>query len=346
MLLPSYLALQNPMNSKASKTNTKVPARGFLSRVRSGIVGLAKDYWNDPLPVAKVQNKKIVKEQVVNEKVGSVKVSAEVPAKAVNKIWLADKAQVLEKIWGVEQVLPCGEDFIKMLAPQIDISKDVSILDLSAGIGGVARALVKDFNERTKLKKANLTIRVTGLEQDPFLAKRGMAHSIEADMIKEAKIETYDPLNFVPTQKYDCIVARELFYRVVGKTQFFKSISSGLKPRGQIVFTDFILDPDMRGNEVISSWLEFEKNATPMSLSEMTQEWAKLGYDVRVNEDQTVMYKKEITNRIGAFAVFLSKNPPDKETKPLVVRETLLWARRIAALSSGLKFCRFYAIKV
>ena len=67
---------------------------------------------------------------------------------------------------------------------------------------------------------------------------------------------------------------------------------------------------------------------------------------MRVNEDMTPMYRHEILTNLAKFAAFLAHNHPDEETKPVVIQEIEIWGRRVAAMEHGLKFCRFYAMKV
>ena len=239
----------------------------------------------------------------------------------------------MEKIWGQGQVLPGSITMMNLLVAPFGLNKEMSILDLSAGLGGMARKLAVEFHTY-----------VTGLETDPVLAQRGMAISNEQGKSKQASIKAYNPAEFVSSRHYDCIVARELFYRVPAKEKFFKAIAEALKSRGQIAFTDYILDPVPTQDATVRSWLEREA-VTPMSMKDMTKAWARLGFDVRVSEDQTAAYRRDIVNGMAEFAEFLVDNPPDETTKPLILQEMGRWALREAAMGHGLKLCRFYAIK-
>jgi len=254
-------------------------------------------------------------------------------ASGSSKLWHADLPFIMEKIWGPGQVLPSSIAMMNLLVAPFGLNKEMSILDLSAGLGGMARKLAVEFHTY-----------VTGLETDPMLAQRGMAISNEQGKSKQASIKAYNPAEFVSSRHYDCIVACELFYRVPGKEKFFKAIAAALKSRGQIAFTDYILDPAPTQDAAVRSWLEREA-VTPMSMKDMTKAWARLGFDVRVSEDQTAVYRRDLVQGMAEFAGFLADNPPDEMTKPLILQEMGRWALREAALGHGLKLCRFYAIK-
>lgn len=325
------------MNNPVLKLTQRIFGPYFWWRVRMNIVGIAQDFWKDP---PKPGSERKPKKPLPEEKGESTSEASKVaPQPSVTnkqkKIWYADRSQVLEKIWGDGKILPGNDDFLNQLLAPLGLNKEKNALDLAAGLGGLARKMVDDFDTY-----------IRGLEPDAALARRGMTMSINAGKQKHAGIEHYDPASFKADKHYDCIVARELFYRVIGKNKFFKAISSGLKSKGQIVFTDYILDPKARKNEVITAWMAHEPEAAPLSMSEMVQAWTELGFDMRVNEDQTPMYKHEILMSLAKFANFLVYNPPDEETKPVVLQEIETWGRRVAAMEHGLKFCRFYAIKV
>ncbi len=309
----------------------------FWARIRVTLVGLAQDFWKDTAqPSVQPRAKPVPVKQ--SSPANAPAASSPQPARraaASKKLWYADRPQVLEKMWGDGEALPGGKELVDLLLAPLGLNKEMNVLDLSAGLGGLARKMAEEFETY-----------VTGLETDPALARRGMTLSVNAGKSKQASIEHYDPATFTPGRHYDCIIARELFYRVIGKNKFFKTIASALKARGHIVFTDYILDPKAIKNEAVTSWMAIEPEASPLSLGEMSQSWTGLGFDMRVNEDLTPMYKRDVLKGLARFAAFLTHNIPEEETKPLVLKEIDLWERRVAAMEHGLKFCRFHAIRV
>lgn len=301
------------------------PAGRFRSRVCAFFIGLARDYWKDggrPEPRRAVNDKSV--EQI--KKTPDFSNSS--------RLWHADIVQVKEKIWGAGCVLSSCDILTEKLVAPLGLTATMTVLDLAAGLGSQGRALVADYG-----------CYVDGLEPDARLAERGMAMSVASGKSKHASVEAYDPASFSTEKHYDCVISRELFYRIADKPKFFKAVASCLKSQGQLGFMDYILEPEVKDDEHIKAWLARESGAAPMSTEDMKQEWTKLGFDVRVNQDRTVKYRVGIMQDLARFAGFLAKNPPDAETKPLVAEEIELWALRVAAMDHGLKFCRFHAIK-
>jgi 2-polyprenyl-3-methyl-5-hydroxy-6-metoxy-1,4-benzoquinol methylase len=250
-------------------------------------------------------------------------------------IWTADKVQVVEAMWGEGHALPGGDEYLTSLSSPLGLNSEMSVLDLSSGLGDLARKLADEYKTY-----------VTGMEPDSLLAARAMVMSIAQGKSKMAPVMAYDPVNYAATRKYDSIFARELFYKIIGKEKFFKAIDSSLKNGGgQLVFTDYILDPSARERPAIANWLKRETGAAPLSSIERIKLWKGMGYDLRIAEDQTAMYKDYIRQGLRQLVDHMIFNRPDVMTKKLVVREVDLWLKRVEAFSQGLKYYRFFAIK-
>ena len=299
----------------------------WILRFRAAIVWLAQDYWKDGSSAAPQKGAPEPRQTAPQE------TQASRPKKNA-ALWSADAVQVKEKIWGYGNVLSNAEALADKLSAPLGLDSLKTVLDMAAGLGGQARKIAEGYGSY-----------VTGLEPDPVLAERGMALSIASGKGKHATIESYDPALFLPEKRYDCIVSRELFYRVANKPRFFKSMAGSLKPTCQLAFFDYILAPEARAKPAVKAWLEHETGADPMPLPLMLQAWSKLGLEIRVNEDMTNEFRLGITRELTAFAAFLARKPPDDDTKHLVAKEIDLWAHRAAAMGEGLKFYRFYAIR-
>ncbi|MDD3183559.1 MAG: class I SAM-dependent methyltransferase, partial [Alphaproteobacteria bacterium] len=251
------------------------------------------------------------------------------------QVWNADRVGVLEKLWGEGHALPGGDAYLTALSSPLGINSDMSVLDLGAGLGDLARLLVDEYKTY-----------VTGMEADGTLAARGMVMSIASGKSKTASIVPYDSVNFTASRKFDCIFAREIFYKTIGKDKFFKAIDASIKTGGgQIVFTDYILDPVAREKPAIVQWLKRENGAAPLSSIEMIKQWKGMGYDLRVAEDQTDAYRAMILTGLKNLVDFMIMNRPDIPTKLIVVREVDLWVRRVEAFGQGLKYYRFFGIR-
>jgi SAM-dependent methyltransferase len=208
----------------------------------------------------------------------------------------------------------------------------MTMLDLAAGLGTRMRRLSEEFG-----------ISINGLEPDPDLAARGMALSVKAGVGKRNAITAYDPVNLVEKNKYDCVLSRETLYRVADRTKFIASIVACCKPKAQVSFTDYIVNPESKDKPAILAWRAFEKDADPIGLVEMAELWAKAGISLNVLDDETEYYKKEIKRGLLRFAEFMASGvKPDAETKKAIEKRIIIWAHRMAAMEQGMRFFRFY----
>ncbi len=335
------LSAAQAMNIQSLSQMPKFIPSDFLFRARMEIIGIAQDFWKDGQPrvkavtPAKPEKKRSITKAIL-EKVFSSKGYEESEADEIRQgRWKADRVRVKEKLWGDGNVIPTNKALIDSLIMPFGLTKEMSALDLSAGLGGLARIMARDFR-----------CYATGLEQDKEIAERGMAKSVNMGQQKHAEILHYDPETFEPSRHYDCIIMRDLLSHVRDKKRFIKAVVSSLKGGGgQLAMTDYVLDHGKHDIPAIKAWLDNEKSASPGTLDEMTKVLTHMGLDVRIGEDLTPAYLNEIMRRLGLFAAFLAKHPPEATTKPLVLKEIEFWATRAAALQQGLKFCRFYAIR-
>ncbi len=327
------------MGSPLSVLFKSPEAQVRLLRLRVSLVGLARDFWKDaPFDWSfgfSQKSKETLATKAANKVAKEISGATAPATPAGPQPWSGDRIQVIERMWGEGHAFPGNDNYIDSLVTPLGMNKEMSILDLSAGLGGMARKIAADFGSY-----------VTGLEVDSTLASRGMIMSIAAGKAKQATITAYNPETYEPTRKYDCVFARELFYKVVAKEKFFKAIAGSLKSGGgQLVFTDYLLDSVSRAKPAIRQWFEREPNAAPLTLPETIKYWKGFGFDLRVAEDQTDLYHTEILKGFTSLVEHINMNVPDRETKLLLLREIDLWAQRIHAFKGGLKYYRFYGIK-
>lgn len=242
-------------------------------------------------------------------------------------------------MWGAGFIAPGGDGLLDLMLKPMGLDKQANLLDLSAGLG----AFLYKVTEQTGAY-------VTSLESDPALAIRANEILIKSGKGKVDAITYYTPDTFEPTKTvtkiYDCIVARELFYRVQDKHRFFAALAASTKAQAQIAFTDFIVNPEDHDNDAVGAWMAFEGNVAPLGLVAMAEEWAQVGLKLRVPEDMTGFYRREVLLGLQRLAKFLATGiRPDAETREAILQRLDLWARRLVAMEQGLKFYRFYGTK-
>lgn len=330
---PAFFLAQTPMLFSSPAVQAK-----FL-HLRVALAGLAVDFWKDtPLsPSSGRAAAKAAKEaaKAAAKAAKEAAKAAQKPAGPEEKTWSGDRIQIMEKLWGDGHHLPGGDAYIDTLAKPLSLTKEMSVLDLGAGLAGMGRRLAEEFGTY-----------VTGLETDQTLVSRGMILSIAAGKGKQASIEAFQPENFKASRKYDCIFARELFYRVANKDPFFQAVADSVKPGGgQLVFTDFTLEPTARAYPAVAAWLKTEHGVSPQPSTEIIKTWKALGFDMRIAEDQTELYTHQVFVGLADLLSFLNGKELDKGTKLLLLKELDFWTKRLAAFREGLKYYRFYAVK-
>lgn len=310
----------------------KKPAAEFLHRARRSLAGIAQDFWKDgpDNPFKHGAARGLTPERQAR---------AVMPRPAAAHEWHAHAGEISEKMWGEGFLTPGGRTISDMLVKPLGLTNEMSVLDLSAGLGGRMRRVTMETG-----------VYITGLEPDPGIADRGQAMSVLAGKGRHDVIEHYVPAEFAPgktvTRVYDCIIARETFYRVQDKQKFFAALAACTKPQAQIAFTDYIVNPEDRDKPAIAAWMAYERGSTPLGLVEMAEAWAKEGFKLRVHDDQTDYYSKEVLAGLKRFAEFLAASRrPDPETRQAILRRMETWTHRLAAMEQGMRFYRFYGTK-
>ena len=326
----------------------------FLLLLKQQLVGLCEDYWADgsenllgldyghfsftqfKADLLKIIQPKQQPPATVPPMAGQKKQAAPSAKTTQQKTeWHAAPGEISEKMWGAGLVTPADDTLTGKLITPLGLTNAMSVLDLSAGLGGRMRKTAQETGAY-----------FTGLEPDPSIAERGMQLSVKAGKSKHAFITHYDPSNLVLNRSYDCVIARETLYRVPDRAAFVAVIAKNTKPHAQIAFTDYILDPEHREKPAILAWKKNEKLANPAGFVEMAELWAKGGFGLRVHEDLSDFYKKEVMAGMKRLMEFLASGVvPDKETGVAILRRIDTWKYRMAAMDSGLKFYRFYGTK-
>jgi SAM-dependent methyltransferase len=259
----------------------------------------------------------------------------------LHKDWPKSRIEAAEIIWGDDMVVPGGPGYAAELARPFGLGPAVSLLDTSAGLGGGTRMLVSVYG-----------VWVTGLEADADLAEEGNRRSKmhEAEgMDRKAPIRIFDPERFeLKPRSFDCILGRESYYRVGDKGRLLSALHRGLKDRGQLIFTDILLSGEDRRSELLDAWYEADSmgEARPWTLAKTTRTLESLGFDLRISEDITTVYRGHIMRAWTVLADRLNRGDIPKHLLKPVSEEADRWSRRVAAIDMGdLSVVRFHAIK-
>jgi cyclopropane fatty-acyl-phospholipid synthase-like methyltransferase len=242
---------------------------------------------------------------------------------------------VAETLWGQDFLSPGGVEHTTYLVKPFGINPSMSLLDLSAGLGGVSRTIAAHYKAW-----------VTGMESSPLVAKVAMDRSEKAGFGKQAPVLAYDPNALALDRRYDGIFCKESFFTIENKDKLFDTITSGLKPGGQFLFTDYCTGSADPSDPRLSAWKGREP-VTPhiWAAPKIAAALKARKLDVRIHEDMTDMQRKLILRSLGHFLEHLDSHSMPVETKRAVMDEVELWARRMAAFDAGLRVYRFYCMK-
>ncbi len=247
-----------------------------------------------------------------------------------------DRATIGQWLWGEGFVSPGDEQYILEMVKPFGLTPAMSMLDLSAGLGGPARLIAKAFGTY-----------VTGLERSPERATRGMAMSVEANLAKRATISQYNPENVeLRSNSFDCILGRGATYSIVEKERLFRVVYQGLKQRGQLLFNEFTVDPALADRPELAAWMARESFPPALWSIEQYQDClTSLGFDIRVVVDVTALYRSMIIAGWASMLKEIDLKAMARNHLITVINEAELWMLRIAALQSGaLHVYRVHAI--
>jgi cyclopropane fatty-acyl-phospholipid synthase-like methyltransferase len=247
-----------------------------------------------------------------------------------------ERATVAQWLWGAGFIMPGDEQYVLDLVKPFGLTPAMSMLDLSAGLGGPARAIAQAYGTY-----------VTGLERSPERARRGMEMSVAANLGKRATIVHFNPdtLELRP-RSFDCILGRGSTSSVVEKERMLRVVYQGLKPRGQFLLNEFTVDPVLGKRPELAAWMARESFPPALwTIDQYKDCLTSLGFDIRVVEDVSLQYRRMIVAGWARLIREVDLKAMARSHLRTVVNEAELWALRIAALECGaLHVYRLHAI--
>jgi ubiquinone/menaquinone biosynthesis C-methylase UbiE len=239
-------------------------------------------------------------------------------------------------LWGPGFHQPGNADYVLKLVKPFGLTPAMSMLDVAAGLGGSARVVAEEFGTY-----------ITGLERDPELARLGMEMSIAAGKQKHAPISAIDPESFeLRTGAFDCIFGRGATYMVQDKERFMRVLILGLKQRGQLLLTDYVVEPGLAQRPEYTAWAA--RHPLPplvWTVQQYIDCFKSLGFDVRITEDITHDLKQQIVLGWDNLVQTVDIKALPRQHKLQIVAEAEQWVQTIIALDAGVvKAYRFYAL--
>lgn len=254
--------------------------------------------------------------------------------------WPESRLSFCRRLWGEEWdvVRPGRAEYSVQLVRPMALNNQNSLLDVSAGLGGGTRQIHKE-----------LGVWVTGQDREPELAEHGNAISNRTGLGRQAPISAFDPetVAYKP-QSFDGALLREMLFELPSRDAFLEKVADAVRPFGHIVLTDLMLkDEEAASNGSVRAWLSREpEGASPAVVGSYTPILEELGFDVRVEEDETEVYMSHVLRGWGAFVQGLSKEDLSRDFVSRMMIEAEFWLYRMRVLESGqVRFYRYHAIK-
>jgi len=248
-----------------------------------------------------------------------------------------DRLALSQKIWGPGFLVPGGVDYVMTMVKLFGVNPAMSLLDLTAGLGGPSRHVSQFFD-----------VYITAMERAPEIAKRAHTMSIDAGLGKKVPVTTYDPESFeLKSHAFDCCYAEYLTISVLAKDRLIREVSKALKARGQFSFVDFVLadggDPEDAGLDALRKVERFQP--TPWTVKQYTDCLVASGFDVRISEDHTDLFMRHVNQGWAQFVENYDVKRMTRGNQRAIAEEGELWMTRMAALQSGLlRVYRFYTV--
>lgn len=250
--------------------------------------------------------------------------------------WLSKRLEVMQDIWGKGMSGPGDADYILKLVKPFALDPAFTVIEVGAGLGGASRTISEHFD-----------IWITGLESDREVADAGMELSNMAGLGKRAPIHYFDADRYeFRESSIDCVFSKEYLYLIEDKKRLLAEIINMIKPRGQLLFTDYVLAEDANKKDV-DAWKKDEPvTPYPWTQKEYEATLTEAKLDIRIKEDITEDVYKIITSSWSTFLTGLRGRQLDKSTSDAIEEAVELWSRRTKAIDSGvLRLCRFHALK-
>lgn len=249
--------------------------------------------------------------------------------------WTPQRIAAMQMIFGNGEDSPAASKRCKDLIIPLGLSDQMSIVEIGCKLGTGLRVVASSGGW------------IDGVEfEDCFI--EASKRLIAGDGLQKKAVPMNTDLSDARIQKHkrDAIISRESLHRYEDRMSVLREAHDLLKPQGQMVFTEYVIDPMMDETD-LEDWLE--RHAKPpnlVQLEELRSELIEVGFDVHVARDETADFCAAIISELQRFAAKLKQNPTPKNMNSWVMTEVEYWARTLSALESGaLLLARFHVIK-
>jgi len=234
---------------------------------------------------------------------------------------------------GMNRCIP--DDMKTRMTQPMGLDKTMSISELGSGLGGFSRWTAEKF-----------ATYVTGYEEDAELLKAANEITKMAGLQRNINFSQCDFENFKPKERSaNVIYASEALFCVEDKASCLKAIRGMLKPSGQFMMSDYMLDGTSASTPELQSWRNDEpKVPHVIDVQETRKLMTEAGFEVSIAENITDQYKMNVLRSFADYAKRTSDGEKSGHLHDWILKEGELWTRRVALMETAqLKVFRIYA---
>lgn len=239
--------------------------------------------------------------------------------------WNPDSISMAQNLWGKGFAEPGGPVFAKKLLSLMKFEPSNTILDLSAGLGGTACILSKEYKLWMDAFEANEELANSGFQ---FASRSGLAKKVP---IKYVNFEALE----LPNKKYDQIYSLDSLFMIENKKNVIKQIAKSLKNKGQILIVDYIL-ADKCNSVSVKKWINSEpEKPHPWTVELYKTALSHYGITVWSVNDLSEEYFNQIHEGWLAMVERIDKGDFDRNSIDMLMREGEIWLNRARAIEAG-----------
>lgn len=251
------------------------------------------------------------------------------------KGWSASRQKSVITLFG-DGMTRCIPDTIKTrLTTPMGVNKTMSVAELGSGLGGFAHWVAEHYEAY-----------VDAYEEDDVLVSASSEMTKMAGMFRYIKYHKCDFEDFKPkANSANVAYSSEALFCVKNKQDCFNKIKGMMKPEGQFMMSDYMLDGGSLDDPAIVKWMEEEPiQPYPLDVQQARKMLTTAGFEVSIAEDTTEEYKANVLKAFSDYAARTSRGEKSGHLHDWVLREGELWTARVKAMESGaLKVFRVYA---
>ena len=253
------------------------------------------------------------------------------------KGWSLSRQKSVITLFGPGMTRCIPDDAKSKLTKPLGINKTLSVAELGSGLGGFAHWVAAEYDAY-----------VTGYDQDLELQDAAIEMTKMAGLNRKVNFFHCDFENFAPKERSaDVVYTSEALFTVDDKLTCFKAIFRMLKPNGQFMMSDYMLEGLKPGAPELKSWTDVEP-ITPHPIDAQTTRkmLTDAGFEVSIAENTTLDYKANVLRAFADYARRTGNGEKSGHLHDWILKEGELWMRRIKMMESGhLKVFRIYARK-